>query len=173
MTTKKPVLVGILIALSIVLTRLLSFYITDSVRVGFGEIPIILAGIWLGSAYGGVVGGLADVVGANLLSGLGFYPPLVVGPILIGAISGVMARVVNIKEFKVWKIAVIVGVTLTCASLVYTTFALTLFTGVEYMVLFIARLPVVAVSAVGAIIAISPVQARLGGQFLAYAGGKV
>ncbi len=166
-TTKKLVIMGILTALSVVLTRLLSFYITGAVRVGFGEIPIIIAGIWLGPLYGGVVGGLSDIVGANLLSGLGFYPPIVVGPILIGSIAGIMSMALKVKEkCKLWKIAVLVAVTLIVASVFYTTFALQMLMGGDYFVLMLSRIPAIAISAVGSIIAIYPIQSRLAGHIM-------
>ncbi len=160
-TTKKLVTMGILIALSVVLTRVLSFYVTPAIRVGFGEIPIILAGIWLGSIYGGVVGGLADVIGANLLSGLGFYPPLVVGPILIGAVAGLVGKMVNINDCRMWKVAVTVGASLAVSSVFYTTFALQTLMGGDYFVLMLSRLPAIVISTVGSIIAIYPLQTRM------------
>ncbi len=166
-TTKKLVIMGILTALSVVLTRLLSFYITGAVRVGFGEIPIIIAGIWLGPIYGGAVGGLSDFVGANLLSGLGFYPPIIVGPILIGSIAGIMSMVLKVKQrCRLWKIAMLVAVTLIVASVFYTTFAIQMLMGGDYFVLMLSRLPAIAISIVGSVIAIYPIQSRLGGQIM-------
>ena len=77
---------AIMMALSIVLTRFLPKIYTDTMRVTFGNIPIILLGFLVSPFYGGICGAASDLLGcilfpqqinpwilaANLL--LGFLP---------------------------------------------------------------------------------------------------
>lgn len=86
--TQKLVLSGLLAALSIILTRFLVVYLTESIRISFGNIPIMLAGLWFGPLTGALVGFSADFIGANLFSGFGWYAPMALTPVLFGLISG-------------------------------------------------------------------------------------
>ena len=66
-TTKRLARLSFLIALSIILTRFLSLRIAiggvGGIRIGFGVLPIILAGIGFGPLAGGIVGAISDIVG--------------------------------------------------------------------------------------------------------------
>jgi ECF transporter S component (folate family) len=69
---------GILIALSIILTRFASFRIpifgVENIRIGFGPFPIILGGILFGPILGFSIGAIADVIGF-IISPMGTYMP--------------------------------------------------------------------------------------------------
>ncbi|MEW5934858.1 MAG: folate family ECF transporter S component, partial [Bacillota bacterium] len=58
---------AMLIALSVVLTRVASVRRpvggVEAVRIGFGALPILMAGIWGGPVFGFLVGAVADLVG--------------------------------------------------------------------------------------------------------------
>ncbi len=75
---QKLIYCGILIALSIILTRFASFRFAfagvENVRVGLGPFPILLAGVMFGPLYGAVVGIIADI-GGFIMSPLGAYMP--------------------------------------------------------------------------------------------------
>jgi len=84
-------IVGLLISLSLIFTRIFSFQIlNNTLRIGFGELPILIAGIVFGPIAGMLTGGIADFVGATFISPFGWYPPLTIAPILLGLISGTM-----------------------------------------------------------------------------------
>ncbi len=60
----KIALGGLLVALSVVFARFLSIMLFGGiVRVGFGSIPIMIAGILLGPFFGGICGAAADLIG--------------------------------------------------------------------------------------------------------------
>ena len=65
--TSTLVKLAMLVALSIVLTRYASFRFfigpVEGIRIGFGSLPIMLAGFMFGPVAGGLVGGVADVLG--------------------------------------------------------------------------------------------------------------
>ena len=75
---RRLALLAMLTAASIVLSRLCVIYLTPTFRVEFGNLPIFLAGLFLGPASGVIVGGLADVLGATL-SGVVYCPPVGTG----------------------------------------------------------------------------------------------
>ena len=70
--------IGLLIALSIILTRIASIRIAiggiEGVRIGFGGLPIILGGIMFGPLAGGIVGGVSDILG-YIVNPIGAYMP--------------------------------------------------------------------------------------------------
>lgn len=68
-------------------------------RVTFENLPIILAGIYLGSVAGGLVGCASDLISYVLSSQI--YPPnfiVTFGAVTIGVVSGVVARYVIKKQ---------------------------------------------------------------------------
>jgi ECF transporter S component (folate family) len=127
-------------AVSIVLSRLLGFYVTPSLRVSFEYFPIIWRCVFFGPLAGAVVGGLADFIGATFLSGLGFFPPLIVGPILAGFLAGMLSKYVFHNEIGAWwKGMVVVGIADLGANLLWGTYALSLMTGTSYEALLALR----------------------------------
>ncbi|QTL99358.1 folate family ECF transporter S component [Iocasia frigidifontis] len=77
-SNRRIVYMAFLIALSIVLTRILSLHIpiggVEGIRIGFGGLPIIFTGVLFGPLAGGIVGAVADILGF-FLSPMGPYMP--------------------------------------------------------------------------------------------------
>ena len=169
--TRTLVLTAILVSLSIILSRFLGFYISETSRVSFGNLPILLAGIWLGAVCGGLTGGLADILGATVFSGLGIYFPLTIGPILTGAVAGIMARFF-LTDGAFWRIALIVAVADICGSVFYSSWALSTLYGVPYFVTLLGRLPVNIGMAILEIVCIYILNRRLGSRFSVWQKGQ-
>ena len=55
-STQNLVMMAALIAIQIILTRFFSIQ-TDTLRISFGSIPLVLAGMWLGPLCGAIVAG--------------------------------------------------------------------------------------------------------------------
>lgn len=128
-------------AASIILSRLLGFYIAPSLRVSFEYFPIILAGFCFGPSAGAAVGFISDFLGATVLSGLGFYPPIIIGPALAGFLSGLTAKYMLADSAKRWKFFVgSIIVDLLC-NLVYGSFSLSLLSGTPFATLLALRTP--------------------------------
>ncbi len=93
---------ALLATLSLVLTRFLSFYIpflgTQSMRVGFGEVPVILAGLLLGGPAGGLTGLAADLVGATLFPSGPFFPGFTFSAFLTGFLPAFFLKRSKKKE---------------------------------------------------------------------------
>ena len=81
---------ALLASLSIVLGKYLAINITDSIRLSFENLPIVMAGVFFGPLIGGMVGAVADIVGCFLV-GYALNPIITLGASMIGVISGAIA----------------------------------------------------------------------------------
>lgn len=112
-STQNLVMMAALIAIQIILARFFSIQ-TETLRVGFESIPVILAGMWLGPVCGAIVAVIADILG-TVIQGFGaWFPPLVLGPLSVAILSGVSTKYIfrsSLAETKdTWKVAVTVVV---------------------------------------------------------------
>ena len=82
---------ALLAALSMVLGKYLAINITDSIRLSFENLPVLMAGIFLGPLVGASVGMVADLLGC-ILVGYSINPIITAGAVLIGLLSGLIAR---------------------------------------------------------------------------------
>ncbi|MBR7165221.1 MAG: folate family ECF transporter S component [Clostridia bacterium] len=80
-------LCAILSATSILMGKYLALNIGESIRLSFENLPILLAGFYLGPLSGAVVGIVADLVGC-LLVGYSINPIITIGAAAIGVLSG-------------------------------------------------------------------------------------
>lgn len=85
--TRRIVLLGLLTALEIVLTRFLSVN-TEIFKIGFGFLAVALAGWFFGPIGGMIVGGLGDLIGALLFPVGAYFPGFTVIAVLEGALYG-------------------------------------------------------------------------------------
>lgn len=69
---------AMLIALNIILTRIFSIRVplggVEGLRIGFGSLPVIFAGVFMGPLAGGLVGAIGDLVG-YFVNPIGAYLP--------------------------------------------------------------------------------------------------
>lgn len=72
-TTHRLILMAMLAALQIVLSRFLSINLWN-LRIGFAFVPIVIAGMLLGPVSAGLTGAVADVIGATLFPTGAFFP---------------------------------------------------------------------------------------------------
>ncbi len=113
-STHNLVMMAALAAMQIILARFLGIQVSDTLRLSFESIPVVLAGLWLGPVCGGIVGFVADTIG-TMLSGLTWFPPLALNPIMEGVVAGLLARYFirsDIGESRgVWKVALTAVIT--------------------------------------------------------------
>lgn len=86
--TKTIVSIGLLIAMQIVLSRVLSIN-AFNVRIGFGFVPVAMAAVLYGPVGGALVGGLSDVLGIALVPTGPFFPGITLTSILMGVVLGI------------------------------------------------------------------------------------
>jgi len=137
--------VGMLTALSIVLTRLLVPLSTDTLRFSFGNIPVILAGVICGPLAGGVCGALSDVIGC-FFGGYAPNPLLSLSAITVGFLPAVLFRLseklTGHGRQNILVIALSMIITNLLTSVLWSTFCLHLMFGTPYKALFALRIPV-------------------------------
>lgn len=130
------VLMALLVAVEVVLTRFLSIR-TPIVTIGFGFIPVCLAAMMFGPARAGVVGGMADFLGAMLFPIGAYFPGFTVTALLAGVVYGLLLRKRPLKLIHIVLAVVLVQVVL---QLGLSTFWLHMITGKGVIALLPARL---------------------------------
>ena len=136
---------GLLMALSILLTRLASLRIAigsvEGIRIGLGKLPVILGGIIFGPLSGGLIGALSDIIG-YFINPLGAYMPHFT---LTSALSGMIPALVlrlwpTGDEPKVLEL----GIAVTCGhvitALLLVPYFLNSIFGIPWVVLMPARM---------------------------------
>jgi ECF transporter S component (folate family) len=126
-----------LIALEIILSRFLSIN-TESIRIGFGFVPMALCGMLFGPIWAAAAYAVADILGAVLFS-YGFFPGITLSAFLTGLVFGVFLHGEGVRFFP----HIIVAVLINCVviSLGLTSYWLALAQGVPYFARVITRLP--------------------------------
>lgn len=143
-STNKIAYLSFLTALTIILTRVLSIRIpiagVEGVRVGFGALPIIFAGIAFGPLAGGIVGFLGDLLG-YFINPIGAYMPhFTFTSFLTGFIPGVMVFYVlkRCRTLKVILISILAGQLIS--SIILVPYFINYLFGVPFTVLLPPRL---------------------------------
>lgn len=113
---------AMLIAVSVVLARLLSFTPMPDVRISFDKFPLFLAGLFFGPLTGGIVGFVADLTGC-LLSPFGFNPILCPPAILYGIFGGIFQLWLS-KKFSLPRLILGYLCPVVLGSWLYQSFAL-------------------------------------------------
>lgn len=126
-STHRLVLMALLIAMNVVLSRFLSLAAWN-VKIGFGFVPIVMAAMMFGPVYGGIVAALADFIGATLFPVGQFF----FGFTATAAIGAVIYGLLLHKQPSTKKIVfAVVAVELIC-SLGLNTFWISLMYGAPF-----------------------------------------
>lgn len=130
--------IAMLVALNIILTRVFSIRISfegiEGIRIGFGALPIILAGLLLGGKQGFITGVIGDLIGFQL-NPSGFYLPtftLVAG--LNGMLVPLMIRQFGNGMISLKKLVIAIGINNIIISLILTPFLLQFHFGIPVLV---------------------------------------
>lgn len=83
------VCVSLLIALDVILTRFLSIQ-TQFLRVGFGFLPIAIAGIAYGPVWGCICGAVGDILGMLIYPTAAYFPGFTLTAALTGIVFGLI-----------------------------------------------------------------------------------
>ena len=139
---------ALLAALSIVLGKYAAINIGDSFRISLENLPILLAGVFMGPVAGGLVGCVADLVGCVLV-GYAINPIITLGAVLVGVASGLMARYVLPVEKNgrcvPWRLVVAVFVAHVLGSMILKSFGLWVYFGTPLLSL-LWRVPIYLVT---------------------------
>lgn len=110
---KKLVVMALLIAMEIVLTRHLSVQ-TPIARFSFGFLPIAVMGMLYGPLFAGLGAAVSDFVGVTLFPPLvgSFFPGFTLTAFLTGAVYGFLLKPKPVKMWRVCAAALIVTLAL-------------------------------------------------------------
>ena len=134
-TTETLVITGFMIALSVVLSKLISINISF-LRIGFGFLPIAILAMLYGPAIAAIGYGAADLIGAWLLPTGQFFPGFTVSAILTGLIFGFV-----LYKHEVTFVRALAASAIVCliVNLILNTFWLTFIIGKGFTVLLASR----------------------------------
>ena len=155
-STVMLVTLAMLLALEIVLSRFLSIQ-TPITRIGFGFVPLVIAGILFGPVPAAIVAVLADILGALLFPIGACYPPLTVTSLLVGLTYGffLYKKGFDPKNVKDWiRVVACVIVRQGIWALLLQSYWLSLLQGITYAQSITIRVPQVLILAVVEIILI-------------------
>ena len=130
-------LMGILIALSIVFGKYLAFNVGEMIRISFENLPILLAGIFLGPICGMTVAVAADLLGC-LLVGYAINPVVTVGAAAIGLFAGISAYLFRRLPLSA-RVVLIVLISHLIGSVAIKTAGLAAFYATSYPILALWR----------------------------------
>lgn len=154
-STRTLTSMALLIALEIVLSRFLSISAWNT-KIGFAFVPVVIAAILLGPLYAGIVGALADFLGAILFPIGTYFPGFTLTAFLMGLCYGLFLY--RSQSFP--RILGAVAVHQLILSLLLNTLWISLLYGSPYMPLLVSRLPQCAILAAVQLVVI-PLIARL------------
>lgn len=149
LTVQNICCIALLVALNIILTRIFSVRISfegiEGIRIGFGTLPVILAGVLLGGKQGFITGVIGDIIGFEL-NPTGFYLPTFT---LVAGLNGMLAPfmigwfcngMISLK-----KLVIVIGINNIITSLILTPFLLQLHFGIPVIVTMPGRIVAQAV----------------------------
>ena len=133
--TKMMVVLGLLIAIQIVLSRFLSISAWN-VKIGFGFVPIVVAAMLYGPLPAGIAYALSDLLGALLFPVGPFFPGFTLTAFLTGMTYGLFLH----KKQSVACIAGAVAVSQLVLSLLINSFWISLLYSTPYLPLLATRI---------------------------------
>ena len=134
-STEMIVVIGFMVALSVVLSKLVSINISF-LRIGFGFLPIAVLAILYGPVWAGVGYALADLIGAFLLPTGPFNPGFTVSAFLTGVIFGLVLYKHEVTLLRALAVSALVAL---LVNLLFNTFLLTFILGKGFTVLLASR----------------------------------
>ncbi len=143
-SSHKITTMGLLIALSIILSRVASLRIAiggvEGIRIGLGGLPIILGGILFGPLSGGLVGAISDLLG-YFINPIGVYMPhFTLTSALTGIIPALVLKLNQKNEPNVLELGIAIAVGQTITSLILVPYFLHILFGLPWVILMPPRI---------------------------------
>jgi ECF transporter S component (folate family) len=137
-------LMAILIALNIILSRVCSVHIpfegVESIRIGFGTLPLVLGGILLGARLGFFAGIIGDLAGFVLAPMGMFLPTFTIAAGLHGLLSGIIAGSGKTKDYPRWRVYLAITMSQILVTIIVIPGLLQWHFGIPFWVTLPARL---------------------------------
>lgn len=167
-TTVQLTFAAMFAALAVVLSiHPFTFYLTQSIRITFREVPIYLCSVTLGPILGGICSFIADLCGTFISSsGNAWNPLFALSAVLTGVIPGILFKILEPIIKRIPATIICIAATNGTVSVFLTPLWLHILGfdgGASYWMLVLTRLPLIAVMTVlhiGLIILLTPVVRR-------------
>ncbi len=150
----KIILTALLIAINVILERFVPAYSVWNNNVSFGFVAVAFAACYLGVPYAVAVGGFGDLIGALIKPFGPYFPGYTVTNMLVGLCLGLFLY----KKATILRISIAVVINkLLCSLVLNTVFISVLYRGgiAAFWVVFVSRVPFVALMTVVEILVIS------------------
>jgi ECF transporter S component (folate family) len=122
--TRKLTTLGLLVAVSIVLSRMVPVIVPfagiPALRIGFGQVPVMLAGILFGPGAGAVTGALADLIGSTLFPIGPYFPGFTLSYAVFGCLPVIIWRQFPRDKAGYWTLFLAVFLTSLAVSVLNT-----------------------------------------------------
>lgn len=135
------VLMAVLVAMEVVLSRFLSFAAWN-MKIGFAFVPVVIAAILLGPVRAGIVCGVSDFLGAVLFPIGAYFPGFTLTAFLTGLVFGIFLKP---KQTFLRTLAA-VGINQAVLSLLLNTFWISVLYGAAFGPLLVTRLTQTAIT---------------------------
>lgn len=123
--THTIVTLGLMMAITIVLTRYLAINVGGWFRLSLGSVSTMLTGMWFGPVAGFIAGAAADMIGLMLAPSGGWLPLITLSAALWGVIPALMTGLIRgSRTRRIVMICVAVIITSLICQLGLTTIAL-------------------------------------------------
>lgn len=135
---------GLLIALSIILTRVASLRVAmggvEGIRIGLGKLPVILGGIIFGPLAGGLIGAFSDLLG-YFINPIGVYMPhFTITSALTGIIPATILILMRKDEPNVFDLGIAITTGQVITSIILIPYFLNILFGLSWKVLMPPRM---------------------------------
>ena len=143
-SSRKITNMGLLMALSIILTRVASLRIAiggvEGIRIGLGRLPLILGGIIFGPLAGGLIGAFSDLLG-YFVNPIGVYMPhFTLTSALAGIIPAATLILMKKNEPNVFDLGIAIAVGQVITSIILIPYFLHILFGLPWTILIAPRL---------------------------------
>ncbi len=143
-SSHKITTMGLLIALSIVLTRIASLRIAiggvEGIRIGLGKLPIILGGIIFGPLVGGIIGAFSDLLGYFINPVGAYMPHFTLTSALTGIIPAVILSIKKNEEPTFFELSVAIAIGQVITSIILIPYFIHILFGLPWAILIPPRI---------------------------------
>ena len=153
LSTEQIALIALFATLMVILTQFFSIYIPffgiNGNRIGFGHIPLLLAGFLLGPLAGAATGAIGDIIGGIIFpTGGAYFPGFTLSAIVVGLIPGLTKKIAGKRVLKPWMVIATVVITEIISSVFLNSLWISMMAGTPFLASFTARAPFSAIKAV-------------------------
>lgn len=139
-TTQTLVVMAIMVAMQIVLSRFLSINAWN-LKIGFAFVPIFITGYLYGPFKAGTVGFVADIIGASLFPSGKFFPGFTLNAIISGVVMGLFFY----KKQDMKRILGATAIEQLGVSMWLTPLWIHMLAGVPYKAIILSRMPQIGI----------------------------